>query len=104
VSRSVLQRAAQHDKLYVLRSGIVGVGIEEAMGGEHPLYPDILAHHLSDVVVGRHKTAAWVQAKSGGELHGERGKMVDVGLEVRDGKDDVFRNEFLSVDRESEGE
>jgi hypothetical protein len=30
--------------------------------------------------------------------------MLDVGLEIRNGKDDVLRNEFLSVHREGNGE
>jgi hypothetical protein len=36
--------------------------------------------------------------------NGERGKILDVGLEIRDGKDDVLGNEFLSVHREGKSE
>ena len=74
------------------------------MRGEHPLDPDVLPHHLCDVVVGAHEAAVRVQAKPRAELHGDRGKMLDVGLEIRDGKDDVLRNEFLSAHRQGKSE
>jgi hypothetical protein len=99
VSRGVLQRAAP-DKVYVLRPCIVRVGIDVAVRREHPLDTDILAHDLSHVIVCAHEEAVRVQAKPRGELDGERGEMLDVGLEIRNRKDDVLGNEFLSARRE----
>ena len=43
-----------------LRPRIVRVGIEVAVRGEHPLDTDVLAHDLSDVIVGAHEAAVRV--------------------------------------------
>ncbi len=104
VSRGVLERAAAPGKVYVLRPRVVRLGIEVAVRGEHSLDTDVFAHELSDVVVGAHEAAFLVQAKTGAELYGESGKVLDVGLEIGDGKDDALGNEFLRAQRESKRE
>jgi hypothetical protein len=67
------------------------------VSGEYPLDAHVLAHNLSDMVVGAHKAAALVQANSGAELNGERSKMFDVGLEISNRKHYLLGIEFLSA-------
>src|SRR5579859_194417 len=102
MSRSVFQRSAA--PVYLSRTSVVRAGIEIAVRGEHSLDADVLAHDLSDVVVSAHEAALFVQAKSRAELNGKRGKVLDVGLEIRDWKDHLLGNKFLSAHRKGYGE
>jgi hypothetical protein len=96
VSRGIPQRSTP-DKGNVSRTRVVRPGIEIAVHGGHSSDADVLAHFRSHVVVSAHETAVPIQAKSRTELYGERGKILDVGLEICNGKHDALGNEFLGA-------
>ena len=74
------------------------------MRREYALDADVLAHELSDVVVGAHKAAVLVETKPCAELNGEKCKVFDFRLEICDGEDGLFWQAFLSAHREYEDE
>jgi hypothetical protein len=81
--------AAASGNVYVLHPCVVRSGIKVTVRREHTLDANVLAHDLRDVVVGAHEDTILVQAKSRAKFYRDGGKMLNVGFEIRYGKDDA---------------